>query len=89
MGAYNTVSFKSTHAGEEYEGFAEIQFKSGECTLADYAIGDKIDLWDGIHFAHEGAFVVFAGVIVAAFDERAPFLFNKWGGKVQYPELNR
>lgn len=48
-------------------------------TNVNYNLGDKIPLFDGIHFGYEGAFIVKENIIVAIFDSDEPFMFDKWG----------
>lgn len=84
MGCYDSVSFNDLN-GEE----REIQFKSGECCLRNYKVGDSItDVWDGIHFDYEDCFVIFKGIIVAAFNKADGVLYTKWGGKIDFPDIN-
>lgn len=79
MGMFDSVVFNDK-AGNE----VEMQFKSGECILKCYDIGAKVeDMNDGIHFCHEGAFVIYEGVIVAAFSNEDKALYNKWGGRIK------
>lgn len=82
MGMYDTVLFKNKKGVK-----TEIQFKNSDCEMEEYRIGDTINLEDGIYFAIEGAFVVYANVIVAAFDKEEHPLRNKWDGKIKYPDL--
>lgn len=83
MGMFDTVSFKKENGEEE-----GIQFKSGHNLLYNYEVGSAIDIPDGIHYGYEGAFVVFKGIIVAVFDSEIPCMYDKWGGQIDYPELN-
>ncbi len=81
MGMYDTVWFKDA-TGEDIG----IQFKSGERICADYNVGDKIPIADGVHFEYDACFVVYHGKVVAAFDKGG--LYNKWGGRVSYPNID-
>lgn len=83
MGMYDTVYFKNKVGSE-----IGIQFKNGHCMCANYIVGQKVPLDTGIYFGHEGAFVVNKGVIVLAFDAAEPFLFDKWGGNIEFPKLD-
>lgn len=83
MGMYDSVWFKNAQ-GED----VEIQFKSGERTLATYELGQDIPVPDGVHFAYEGCFVVSSGKIVAVFASERTFIFDKWGGSVAYPNID-
>ena len=83
MGMYDTVWFKGKDGEEE-----GIQFKTRERICANYNVGDFITLCDGIHYGYEGAFVVVDKTIVAAFSSKEPFQFDKWGGVIDYPELD-
>lgn len=82
MGMFDMVVFENTK-GEK----VQIQFKNSECVLDEYHIGDTINLKDAIYFGFEGAFVVFEGKIVAAFDKQESFMINKWNNPIQYPDI--
>jgi hypothetical protein len=82
MGMFDMVVFKNTK-----NETVQIQFKNGERVLDEYHIGDAIDLKDAMYFGHEGAFVVFEGKIVAAFDAQEQFMINKWNNPIQYPDI--
>lgn len=86
---FDSVVFK-TPKGEDHE----IQFKTGPRICATFQIGDKIPTHNGIHFAWEGAFVVYDGILVAAYaiteeSDNHLFMFDKWGGAIEFPELER
>ena len=83
---YDSVCLKGKNGKD-----IEIQFKNGECLVIYYEVGSKIELPDGIYYGYEGAFVVFKEVVVAAFEkmEGETFMFDKWGGKIDIPEINR
>lgn len=82
MGAYDQINFKNTKGKER-----SIQFKNGECKGKTYSIGRYIELENGVYFGNEGAFVVFDNKVVAAFDKDEQFMIDKWGGVLDYPEL--
>lgn len=86
MGMFDTVRHTDKNGQE-----IEIQFKSGDCTLAKYKVGDAVPIQDGIHFGYkdeeDGCFVVFNGIIVAVFHHKNS-LFDKWGDPVNYPDIN-
>lgn len=83
MGAFDSVWFKRKD-GEE----CDIQFKSGECCQINYEIGDKIaNIPDGVHVEFDGLFVVYKGVIVAAFHKDDNPIWNKWGGQMSFPKI--
>ena len=67
----------------------EIQFKFGDCNLIEYSIGDSVDFSDGIYFDYDGCFVVFNGEVVAAFTSDSNPLRNKWGGEIDFPDINK
>lgn len=81
MGMYDTVWFKDK-TGEDID----IQFKCGENICQDYELGSSIQLGNGIYFGFGGCFVVYDKKVVAIFDEES--LFDKWGGRIKFPDLN-
>lgn len=80
---YDTVWIKDAK-GED----VDLQFKCGENICQDYNVGDAIQLANGIYFCYGGAFVVSESKIVAAFHEESNFMFNKWGGVIQPPNID-
>jgi hypothetical protein len=82
MSMYDIV-IGTTPKGEEFE----LQFKSGRRIGWIYKEGEEIELPDGIHFCHEGCFVVLSGKIMAVYDKPSAPLWDKWGGSVPWPEL--
>lgn len=81
MGCYDTIWFKDK-TGED----VDIQYKAGECSLRHFEVGDTDEnLNDGIYFCPEGCFVIYQQKITAVFQTES--LFDKWGRKVEYPEL--
>jgi hypothetical protein len=82
MGMFDTIIFENKK-GEKIQ----LQFKNGQKTLDEYYIGDDIDIADSIYFGHEGAFVVFRGKIVAAFDKDDGVLFDKWNNNLDFPDI--
>ncbi len=82
MGMFDVVVFKNNKGN-----LVQLQFKNGHKTLDEYHIGDDIPIADSIYFCHEGAFVVFGGKIVAAFDKNEPFLLDKWDSNMKYPNV--
>ena len=83
MGMFDVVVFNNNKGN-----LIRLQFKNGHKALDEYHIGDDIDIADSIYFCHEGAFVVFGGKIVAAFDKNEQFMFDKWDCSVKYPKIN-
>lgn len=82
MGMFDTVIFENK-GGKEIK----LQFRNGQKVLDEYHIGDDIYIPDSIYFGHEGAFVVFGGKIVAAFDKDDNFLFDKWNNNLDFPDI--
>jgi len=71
MGCYDTY------------GRLEMQLKCGECLLNNFAVGDKVDIQDGVYVAYEGVAVVKDGIFIAEFEN----LTDKWGGKISPEEI--
>ena len=65
----------------------QLQFKNGHKVLDEYHVGDNIGIADAIYYCHEGAFVVFGGKIVAAFDKNESFMLDKWDNNIKYPNI--
>lgn len=78
MGLYNTYW---TDTGEQ------IQLKNGDPTFRYFKIGDVSDLEDGIYFTPYGCVVIYNQVYVASFSSQQAFMWNKWDGKIEYPEI--
>lgn len=84
MGIYNSICFTNSK-GEE----CEIQFKNaGEVDPINMEVGSNITTPNGVHFGHEGCFVVYNGLIVAAFDKNDDPLLTKWGNIIPFPDLS-
>lgn len=66
-----------------YDEYAGIQLKVGPCVLAQYVIGDEVEIPDGVYAGHEGLVVIVDGVFVAEFEH----LTTKWGDIVDMPSL--
>jgi hypothetical protein len=88
MGLYDSIYIE-----KDGEIVSELQFKSGKCFGKSYKIGDSIgdELPDGVHYCFEGYFVVYNGIIVAAFEtnEDDSKLWSKWGDKIPSPDLKK
>jgi hypothetical protein len=83
MGMFDSVLFT-----DKDNKVVELQFKTGECSLRNYHIGEPInDFLDGVHFCLEGYFVVYTGIIVAAFAKEDNSLYSKWGDTVDFPSF--
>jgi len=82
MGLYDNIKFKNPEDKDII-----LQTKVLDRSLQTYKIGDIINSTDGIFFCHEGAYVVFNSVIVAAFDSNLQYLYDKWGNDLKHPNL--
>lgn len=82
MGVYNTINFKNKQGEDCF-----IQSKNGDPYMNNYAIGNLIEIEDGIYFTQDGSFVVYEGRVVAAFDVEEQHLYDKWDRPLEYPDL--
>ena len=62
-----------------------IQIKVGHCCLAQYEIGDDVEIPDGVYVANEGAIVIVDGKFVAEFET----MTSKWGDVLDAGEILR
>ena len=70
------------------KGKTEIQIKLLDSNMDVYKRGGRINLVDGIYFGYEGSFVVRKHKIVAIFDSSDIYMFDKWGGALNHPNLS-
>ena len=61
-----------------YDEYAGIQLKVGPCCLAQYEIGDEVEIPDGVYVGHSGVVVILDDKFVAEFE----YLTTKWGDVV-------
>ena len=64
-----------------YDEYAGIQLKVGPCCLAQYDVGDKVEIPDGVYVGHSGVVVILDGKFVGEFGT----MISKWGNTI-YPE---
>lgn len=81
MGMFDSVFFTG-QSGED----CEVQFKCGDCIGKSYEIGNAINLPDAIYCDYDACFVVYKGIIVAAFEAQTA-LVHKRGYLLPYPDL--
>ena len=69
MGVYNIFGERNIQL--KVESYEKLQ-------LEYYALGDRVELGDGIYVGYEGIVVILAGVFIAEFAG----VWDKWGGFV-------
>ena len=68
-----------------YDEYGElgIQLKVGLCCLAQYDVGDEVEIPDGVYAGHGGLVVIVGGIFVAEFE----YLNTKWGDVVSMSSI--
>ena len=66
-----------------YDEYGEVQLKVGPCCLAQYEIGDEVEIPNGVYAGHEGLVVVVDGAFIAKFE----CLMTKWGDMIDMSSI--
>jgi len=65
-----------------YDTYGDEQLKVGDVCCRHFAIGDKVDLEDGIYVGYHNAIVILHKVFIA--EVPLSMVYDKWGGSLQY-----
>ncbi len=61
-----------------YNTYGKVQLKVGELDMANYKIGDKVRISDGVYVGHDGIVVIIKGKFVAEFKN----IVTTWGDSI-------
>jgi hypothetical protein len=66
-----------------FNTYDDVQLKVGDLTLAQYHLGDKVDIPDGLYFGLEGVVAIGGGQLLMTYTNHQ--LMDKHGNKIENP----